>query len=133
MDTFIARLLRVWNFEHPDAVEDFDITVDARVMFTRISRERLERLGVKAARRAPFSTQGGEVVEREFARLYIGVEDGSLLENVVIADDENEVLGCHSINGLGLRADLAQRKLVPAIMLALSAEHSHPGWLEAKS
>jgi len=129
--TFTARL-RVWNYEHPEAIEDFDVVVDPLVIFTRISRERLERLGVQAVRRAPFRNSSGETVEREFAALYLGVEDCSILENVVIAEDENEVLGSHTIDGFGLKVDPVQRRLVPAIMWALSGKDSHQPWLEAK-
>ena len=35
---------------------------------------------------------------------------------------EMEVLGAHSIEGLGMAADPVQKKLVPTIMLALAAK-----------
>jgi hypothetical protein len=41
---------------------------------------------------------------------------------VVMAEPgEMEVLGAHSIEGLGLAADPVQKRLTPTIMLALSA------------
>jgi hypothetical protein len=34
-------------------------------------------------------------------------------------EGESEVIGTHSIEGLGMAADPVQRKLVPTVMLAL--------------
>jgi len=41
---------------------------------------------------------------------------------VVMAESgEMEVVGAHSLEGLGLAADPIQKKLVPTVMLALSS------------
>ena len=41
---------------------------------------------------------------------------------VVMAEEgEAEVMGAHSIEGLGLAADPVQKKLIPTVLLAVSA------------
>jgi len=41
---------------------------------------------------------------------------------VVMAEaGDSEVMGAHSIEGLGLAADPVQKKLIPTVMLALAA------------
>jgi hypothetical protein len=56
------------------------------------------------------------------AAVFIGT-DGYIGPDVVVMaePDDTEVMGAHSIEGLGLAADPVQKKLVPTIMLALTA------------
>ena len=95
--------------------------VDTGAAFSWISRSRLERLGVTSKRRMPFRTIEGRVLERDLAEVYVASDGYSAPDVVVMAEPgEMEVLGAHSIEGLGLAADPVQKKLVPTILLALS-------------
>jgi predicted aspartyl protease len=133
MDTFTVNL-RVWNCEHPEKFEEFDVVVDAAEAFSRISRSRLERLGVKVSRKMPFRTPEGRVVERELGTVQVAAEGRMAFENVVMAEDgEIELLGSHTVEGFGLAVDQIQRKLVPTVMWALGVGSSLEPWLEAKS
>ncbi len=72
-----------------------------------------------------FRTIEGRVLERDLGIVYIGTDGYWAPDVVVMAESgEMEVFGAHSIEGLGLAADPVQRKLVPAVMLALSAANS---------
>jgi predicted aspartyl protease len=123
MGTFSAKL-RVWNPEHPETVEELDLFVDTGAAYSWISRARLERLGVVATRRMPFRTIEGRVLERDLGIVYIGTDGRSVPDIVVMAESgEMEVVGAHSIEGLGLAADPVQKKLVPTV-LALSSTSS---------
>jgi len=120
MGTFKAKF-RVWNPEHPENVEELEAFVDTGAAFSWVSRSRLERLGLRATRRMPFRTIEGRVLERDLATVYVATDGYSVPDVVVIAEaGEMEVIGAHSIEGLGLTADPVQKKLVPTIMLALA-------------
>jgi predicted aspartyl protease len=119
MGTFSVKL-RVWNPAKPGNVEEFDAFVDTGAAFSWISRARLERLGLASSRKMPFRTIDGRVLERDLATVYVATDGYSVPDIVVMAEvGEMEVLGAHSIEGLGLAADPVQKKLVPTIMLAL--------------
>src|SRR6266446_5633018 len=121
MGTFTAKL-RVWNPERPDNVEELDAFVDTGAAFSWISRARLQKLGVSPIRRMPFRTIEGRVLERDMATVYVSTDGYSVPDVVVMAEaGEMEVIGAHSIEGLGLAADPVQKKLTPTIMLALYA------------
>ena len=121
MSTFTAKF-RVWNPAHPEKVEALEAIVDTGAAFSWISRARLERLGVTATRKMPFRTIEGRVLDRDLAAVYIASDEYSAPDVVVMAEaGEMEVLGAHSLEGLGVAADPIQKKLTPTIMLALTA------------
>jgi predicted aspartyl protease len=120
MGTFTVKL-RVWNPAQPEHAEELDAYVDTGAAFSWILRSRLARLGVAPSRSMPFRTIDGRVLERDMATVQIGVDGYSVPDVVVVAEPgEMEVMGAHSIEGLGLAADPIQKKLVPTIMLALA-------------
>ncbi len=119
MGTFTIKL-RVWNPSDEKKAEELDAFVDTGAAYSWISRERLQRLGVSAKRKMPFRTIDGRVLERDLAVVYVATDGYSVPDVVVMAEaGEMEVIGAHSIEGLGLAADPVQKKLVPTIMLAL--------------
>jgi len=121
MGTFSVKL-RVWSPGHPENVEEPEAFVDTGAAFSWISRTRLERLGVGPTRRMPFRTIEGRVLERDLATVYIATDGYSVPDVVVMAETgEMEVMGAHSIAGLGMAADPVQKKLVPTVMLALAS------------
>ncbi len=123
MGMFTARL-RIWNPAHPESVEELEPFVDTGAAFSWIARTRLERLGVAPSRRMPFRTIEGRVLERDLAIVYVATDGYTAPDLVVMAEPgEMEVIGAHSIEGLGLAADPVQKKLVPTVMLALSSEN----------
>ncbi len=124
MGTFSAKV-RIWNPERPEAVEELDLFVDTGAAYSWISRARLERMGVTATRRMPFRTIEGRILDRDLAVIYVASDDRSVPDIVVMAEaGEMEVVGAHSLEGLGLAADPVQKKLVPTVMLALGSANS---------
>ena len=119
MSTFSAKL-RVWNPANPEKVEELEAFVDTGAAFSWIARTRLERLGLVPTRRMQFRTIEGRIVERDVAIAYVGAGEYSAPDLVVMAEPgEMEVIGAHSLEGLGVAADPIQKKLVPTVMLAL--------------
>ncbi len=121
MSTFTAKF-QVWNPAHPEKVEDLEAMVDTGAAFSWISRARLERLGLTPMRRMPFRTIEGRILDRDLAAVYIASDQYSAPNLVVMAEaEEMEVLGVHSLEGLGVAADPVQKRLTPTIMSAMPA------------
>ncbi len=119
MGTFSAKL-RVWNPESPDKLEDVEAMVDTGAAFSWIHRERLERLGIVPLRKMGFRAIDGSIIERDTAAVWVASDGFKGPDTVVIAErTDMEVIGAHTIEGLGLAADPVQKKLVPTIGLAL--------------
>jgi predicted aspartyl protease len=124
MGTFTTKF-KVWNPTRPESAQEIEALVDAGAAFSWISRARLESLGLNPSRRMSFRTIDGRVMERDMTAIYIASAGYSAPDMVVMAEPgEMEVLGAHSIEGLGLAADPVQKRLTPTIMLALSAGNS---------
>ena len=124
MGTFSAKL-RVWKEDRPEGAQELELLVDTGASFSWISKARLGRLGVTAAYQMPFRTIDGRVLDRDMAVVYIASDGRSVPDLVVMAEEgESEVIGAHSIEGLGMAADPVQKKLVPTVMLALRSANS---------
>jgi hypothetical protein len=122
MGTFSVKL-RVWNPAKVCDVEELDAYVDTGAAFSWISRARLEWLGVAASRKMSFRTIEGRLLERDMATVFVATGTFSVPDVVVMAEaGEMEVMGAHTIEGLGLAADPVQKKLIPTVMLALGAQ-----------
>jgi len=121
MGTFSARL-RVWNPSSPEKAEEVEAMVDTGAAFSWIHRERLERLGLVGLRRMGFRAIDGSIIERDTAAVWVGSDGFTGPDTVVVAErNDIEVIGAHTIEGLGLAADPVQKKLVPTVGLALTA------------
>jgi aspartyl protease family protein len=121
MGTFTTKFT-VWNPTRPESVQELEALVDTGAAFSWISRSRLESLGLSPSRRMSFRTIDGRLMERDMTAIYIASAGYSTPDMVVMVEPgEMEVLGTHSIEGLGLAADPVQKRLTPTIMLALAA------------
>ena len=127
MGTFTTKL-KVWNPAQPEKAEELEVLVDTGAAFSWVSRTRLERLGVTPSRRMPFRTIDGRLLERDLAIVHVGTNGYVAPDLVVMAEPgEMEVIGAHSIEGLGLAADPVQKRLVPTVMLALAVTGGENG------
>jgi predicted aspartyl protease len=121
MGSFSAKL-RVWNPTTPELVEEVEAMVDTGAAFSWIHRERLERMGLVNLRRMGFRAIDGSIIERDTAAVWVGSNGFTGPDTVVVAErNDMEVIGVHTIEGLGLAADPVQKKLIPTIGLALTA------------
>lgn len=121
MGTFSAKL-RVWNPNAPEKIEEVQAMVDTGAAFSWIHRERLERLGVEHLRRIGFRAIDGSIIERDTVAVWVGSSGFRAPDIVVMAEPSDiEVIGVHTIEGLGLAADPVQKKLIPTVMPALAA------------
>ena len=120
MGSFSAKL-RVWNPASPEKIEEVEAMVDTGAAFSWIHRERLERLGVEKLRRIGFRAIDGSIIELETAAVWVANNDFKAPDIIVLAEGTDmEVIGVHTIEGLGLAADPVQKKLIPTVMPALN-------------
>jgi predicted aspartyl protease len=121
MGSFSAKL-RVWNPNAPETVEEIVAMVDTGAAFSWVHRERLERLGAQVLRRIGFRAIDGSIIERDTAAVWVASNEFTAPDIVVMAEPTDmEVIGVHTIEGLGLAADPVHKKLIPTVMPALGA------------
>jgi len=121
MGSFSAKL-RAWKPKSPDNVEELQAMVDTGAAFSWMHRNRLERLGVEKLCRIGFRTIDGSIIERDTAAVWVASNGFKAPDIVVMAEpSDTEVIGVHTIEGLGLAADPVQKKLIPTVMPALLA------------
>ncbi|MGB7641538.1 MAG: hypothetical protein WBL82_09630, partial [Terriglobales bacterium] len=101
---------------------EIEALVNTGAAFSWIHRERLERMGFVALRRMGFRAIDGSIIERDTAAVWVASNGFNGPDTVVVAErNDMEVIGVHTIEGLGLAADPVQKRLVPTIGLALRA------------
>lgn len=123
MGSFSAKL-RVWNPSAPEKYEEIQAMVDTGAAFSWIHKERLERLGAEVLRRIGFRAIDGSIIERDTAAVWVASSDFKAPDIVVMAEPSDmEVIGVHTIEGLGLAADPVHKKLIPTVMPALSIKN----------
>lgn len=122
MGSFTSKV-QVWNPADPTRSDELELWVDTGAAYSWFSRARMEALGIRPTRREKFRTIEGRVIEREMAPVFVASDGRTGGDTVVLAEaGDMEVLGAHTLESLGLAADVVQKKLVPVeIGLALRA------------
>jgi len=121
MGSFSAKL-RIWNPASPEKFEEVVAMVDTGAAFSWIHRERLERLGAETLRRIGFRAIDGSIIERDTVAVWVASNNFRAPDIVVKAEPSDmEIIGMHTIEGLGLAADPVQKELIPTVMPALTA------------
>jgi len=101
-----------------------DVMVDTGSEYTWVPGVTLEALGVARRRTQRFQLADGSVITRDVGFAIVHAGDTYAPDLVVFAEPTDVVLlGAHSIEGMNLRLDLANRRLVPAgpIITAVAA------------
>lgn len=100
-----------------------DVIVDTGSELTWMPSELLERLGIEVERTRPIQLADGRVIERKIGYAIVHAAGESAPDAVVFAEKGDAILlGARSIEGLNLRVDLVNRRLVPiGLFLAYKA------------
>jgi predicted aspartyl protease len=92
--------------------DELELLVDIGSTYTWIERGKLARLGVKGTGRRLFRTIGNRAIEREVGEAMVECLGRRATTIVVFAEErDNEVLGLHALEGLGLEVDPVTREL----------------------
>ena len=115
MGTFTVQV----TFEGPQGQLEVDALVDTGVSYAVLSANVLNSIGVTPQEhRRRFLTRSGDTVYRDVGQLHIRY--GEHIAPVVVVfddDDSTPVLGQTTLSCLGVEADAANERLVPAELL----------------
>jgi len=106
---------------------ELKLLVDTGSTYTWIKRDKLEKLDVKPMSKWKFKTIEGKIIEREIGEVPIECLNERATTIVVFAEDEDaEVLGVYSLEGLRLEVDPTTKQLRRAgTLLALNSSQNH--------
>ena len=104
--------VRLYNPHDPGKSIDLELLVDTGSTYTWVRRERLENIGVRPMDERRFRTVDNRVVGRKVGEAVVECLGKRAATIVVFAEEEdNEVLGLHALEGLGLEVDPVTRRL----------------------
>jgi clan AA aspartic protease len=106
------------NLAAPSRTEEVSLLVDTGATLSWIPREILEKLGVTAFSRLPFSLADGRRLGRDTTAVLLTI-DGRKVQVAFGEPGEEAVLGATALEGLGFMVDPVAKKLVPRDLLAL--------------
>ena len=108
----VTARVKLYNLYSPDKFIDIELLVDTGSTYTWIKRKRLEEIGVRPMDRRRFRTIDNRIVEREVGEVVVECMGKRATTIVVFAEEQdNEVLGLHALEGLGLEVDPITRQL----------------------
>jgi len=94
---------------------DIELLVDTGSTYTWIKREKLEEIGINPIDKRKFRTIYNRVVERKIGEAVAECLNRRATTIVVFAEGkDNEVLGLHALEGLGLEVDPVTKQLKEA-------------------
>ena len=104
----------------PGRAEEISLLVDTGATLSWIPRGILQKLGVTAFSRLPFSLADGRRLERDFTAVLVTFDGRKAPVQVAFGEpDEEAVLGATALEGLGFMVDPVAKKLIPRDLLAL--------------
>lgn len=104
----------------PSQTEEMSLLVDTDATLSWIPRAILERLGVKAFSRLPFTLADGRRIERDTTAVLLMIDGRKAPVPVAFGEvGEESVLGATALETLGFMVDPVGGKLVPRDLRAL--------------
>ncbi len=108
------------NLAAPGRAEEVSLLVDTGATLSWIPRTILERLGVKAFSRLPFSLADGRLLERDTTAVLLTIDGRKAPVPVAFGESgEEAVLGATALEVLGFVVDPVAKKLIARNLLAL--------------
>ncbi len=113
--------VKLANLAAPSQTEDLTLLVDTGATLSWIPRAILEKLGVKAFSRLPFTLADGRRLERDTTAVLLTIDGRKAPVQVAFGEDgEEAVLGATSLEGLGFMVDPIGEKLIARDLRQLS-------------
>ncbi len=117
--------VKLANLAAPGRTEEVSLLVDTGATLSWIPRATLEKLGVQAFSRLPFTLADGHRLERDTTAVLMTIDGRKGAVQVAFGEaGEEAVLGATSLEGLGFLVDPVAQKLVPRDLRQLRAAHS---------
>lgn len=107
----VARV-RLYNPRDESRFVELELLVDTGSTYTWIKRGRLEEIRVKPMGKRRFRTIDNRIIEREVGEAVVECLGRRATTVIVFAEEgDNEVLGLHALEGLGLEVDPVTKQL----------------------
>ena len=104
----------------PGRTEEVSLLVDTGATLSWIPREVLQKLGVTALSRLPFSLADGRRLERDVTAVLVTFDGRKAPLQVAFGEPgEEAVLGATALERLGFMVEPVAKKLIPRDLLAL--------------
>jgi len=114
--------VKLANLAAPSRTEEVSLLVDTGATLSWIPRKILEKLGVTAFSRLPFTLADGHRLERDTTAVLMIVDGRKGAVQVAFGEPgEEPVLGATSLEGLGFMVDPVGQKLIPRDLRQLAA------------
>ncbi len=112
--------VKLANLAAPSQTEDLTLLVDTGATLSWIPRALLEKLGVKAFSRLPFTLADGRRLERDTTAVLLTIDGRKAPVPVAFGElGEESVLGATALETLGFMVDPVGEKLVARDLRAL--------------
>jgi predicted aspartyl protease len=112
--------VKLANLAAPMRTEELSLLVDTGATLSWIPRDMLERLGVTAFSRLPFTLADGRRLERDISAVLLTIDGRKAPVPVAFGEPgEEAVLGATALEALGFVVDPVAKKLVPRDLRAL--------------
>jgi predicted aspartyl protease len=112
--------VKLANLAAPGRTEEVSLLVDSGATLSWIPREILQRLGVTAVSRLPFSLADGRVLERDATAVLLTIDGRKAAVPVAFGEPGKEaVLGATALEVLGFVVHPVAKKLIARNLLAL--------------
>ncbi len=113
--------VKLANLTAPSRTEEVLLLVDTGATLSWISRSILERLGITAHSRLPFTLADGRSLDRDVAPVSLTIDGRKAPVPVAFGEPgEEAVLGATALEILGFVVDPVGMKLLPRNLLALA-------------
>ena len=104
----------------PGRTEEISLLVNTGATLSWIPREVLQKLGVTAFSRLPFSLADGRRLERDVTAVLVTFDGRKTPVQVAFGEPgEEAVLGATALEGLGFMVEPVAKRLIPRDLLAL--------------
>jgi predicted aspartyl protease len=109
---YVKARVKLCNPRDESMCDELELLIDTGSTYTWIKRGKLAKLGVKGTGRRLFRTIDNRTIEREVGEAIVECLGRRATTIVVFAEErDNEVLGLHALEGLGLEVDPVTREL----------------------
>ena len=111
----LKEKVKISNPQDPSKFEEVELIIDTGATFSVVSKERLEKLGIKPIFKRKLKLASGEIIERDVGIVLFEIEGkGMGASEVIFGEKEDaEVLGLLTLEAMALSIDTVTGELKP--------------------
>ena len=119
-DLKLLARVKIANPTYLSKFEEIDLIIDTGATFSVIKKTRLQRLGIPVIGKKKLRLANGDIIEREYGGACFIIEEAAGVSDVIFGEEnDTELLGLLSLEGMALTIDTQSGKLTPIEILLL--------------